>query len=213
MTQFFVPMVVEQNGRGDRAFDIYSRLLRDRIIFLGTEIDDQVANVVISQLLLLAADDREKDIQLYINSPGGLSYAGMAIYDAIQHVEPEVSTICVGMGMSAAAMVLAGGAVGKRLALPSARIMIHQGSAGTRGAPSDMEIQLRETLALVDRMTRILAHHTGQPYDRVKHDIDRDYFMTAEEAKEYGIIDAVIEPRRGLGFAPATPAGVAAATR
>jgi ATP-dependent Clp protease protease subunit len=213
MTEFFVPMVVEQNGRGDRAFDIYSRLLRDRIIFLGTEIDDQVANVVISQLLLLESDDPEKDIQLYINSPGGLSYGGMAIYDAIQYVRPEVSTICVGMGMSAAAMVLAGGAAGKRLALPSARIMIHQGSAGTRGAPSDMEIQLRETLALVDRMTRILSHHTGQPYDRVKHDIDRDYFMTAGEAKEYGIIDAVIEPRRGLGFAPATPAGVAAATR
>ena len=202
MTQFFVPMVVEQSGRGDRAFDIYSRLLRDRIIFLGTEIDDQVANVVISQLLLLESDDPEKDIQLYINSPGGLSYGGMAIYDAIQYVRPEVSTICVGMGMSAAAMVLAGGAAGKRLALPSARIMIHQGSAGTRGAPSDMEIQLRETLALVDRMTRILSHHTGQPYDRVKKDIDRDFFMTAEEAKEYGIIDAVIEPRRGLGFVP-----------
>jgi ATP-dependent Clp protease protease subunit len=199
MSQFFVPMVVEQNARGERAFDIYSRLLRDRIIFLGTEIDDQVANVIISQLLLLAADDPEKDIQLYINSPGGLSYAGMAIYDAIQHVQPEVSTICVGMGMSAAAMVLAGGAAGKRLALPSARIMIHQGSAGTRGAPSDMEIQLRETLALVDRMTQIIAHHSGQPYDRVKRDIDRDYFMTAEEAKAYGIIDAVIEPRRGLG--------------
>ena len=199
MTQFFVPMVVEQNSRGERAFDIYSRLLRDRIIFLGTEIDDQVANVIISQLLLLAADDPEKDIQLYINSPGGLAYAGMAIYDAIQHVQPEVSTICVGMGMSAAAMVLAGGAAGKRLALPSARIMIHQGSAGTRGAPSDMEIQLRETLALVDRMTQIISHHSGQPYDRVRKDIDRDYFMTAEEAKAYGIIDAVIEPRRGLG--------------
>jgi len=211
VTQFFVPMVVEQSGRGDRAFDIYSRLLRDRIIFLGTEIDDQVANVVISQLLLLESDDPEKDIQLYINSPGGLSYGGMAIYDAIQYVRPEVSTICVGMGMSAAAMVLAGGAAGKRLALPSARIMIHQGSAGTRGAPSDMEIQLRETLALVDRMTRILSHHTGQPYDRVKKDIDRDYFMTAEEAKEYGIIDAVIEPRRGLGFVAApVPVGAAA---
>jgi ATP-dependent Clp protease protease subunit len=209
VTEFFVPMVVEQSGRGDRAFDIYSRLLRDRIIFLGTEIDDQVANVVISQLLLLESDDPEKDIQLYINSPGGLSYGGMAIYDAIQYVRPEVSTICVGMGMSAAAMVLAGGAAGKRLALPSARIMIHQGSAGTRGAPSDMEIQLRETLALVDRMTRILSHHTGQPYDRVKTDIDRDYFMTAEEAKEYGIIDAVIEPRRGIGFVPAkVPAAV-----
>ena len=204
MTQFFVPMVVEQNSRGERAFDIYSRLLRDRIIFLGAEIDDQVANVIISQLLLLAADDPEKDIQLYINSPGGLAYAGMAIYDAIQHVQPEVSTICVGMGMSAAAMVLAGGAAGKRLALPSARIMIHQGSAGTRGAPSDMEIQLRETLALVDRMTQIIAHHSGQPYDRVRKDIDRDYFMTAEEAKAYGIIDAVIEPRRGLGATVST---------
>jgi len=213
MTQFFVPMVVEQSGRGDRAFDIYSRLLRDRIIFLGTEIDDQVANVVISQLLLLESDDPEKDIQLYINSPGGLSYGGMAIYDAIQYVRPEVSTICVGMGMSAAAMVLAGGSAGKRLALPSARIMIHQGSAGTRGAPSDMEIQLRETLALVDRMTRILSHHTGQPYDRVKKDIDRDYFMTAEEAKQYGIIDAVIEPRRGLGFVAAPVPVGAAATR
>jgi ATP-dependent Clp protease, protease subunit len=211
MTQMFVPMVVEQSGRGDRAFDIYSRLLRDRIIFLGTEIDDQVANVVISQLLLLESDDPEKDIQLYINSPGGLSYGGMAIYDAIQYVRPEVSTICVGMGMSAAAMVLAGGATGKRLALPSARIMIHQGSAGTRGAPSDMEIQLRETLALVDRMTKILAHHTGQPYDRVKKDIDRDFFMTAEEAKAYGIIDAVIEPRRGLGFTES--AAIAAAVR
>jgi ATP-dependent Clp protease, protease subunit len=211
MTQMFVPMVVEQSGRGDRAFDIYSRLLRDRIIFLGTEIDDQVANVVISQLLLLESDDPEKDIQLYINSPGGLSYGGMAIYDAIQYVRPEVSTICVGMGMSAAAMVLAGGAAGKRLALPSARIMIHQGSAGTRGAPSDMEIQLRETLALVDRMTKILAHHTGQPYDRVKKDIDRDFFMTAEEAKAYGIIDAVIEPRRGLGFTES--AAMAAAVR
>ena len=209
MTQFFVPMVVEQNSRGERAFDIYSRLLRDRIIFLGTEIDDQVANVIISQLLLLAADDPEKDIQLYINSPGGLAYAGMAIYDAIQHVQPEVSTICVGMGMSAAAMVLAGGAAGKRLALPSARIMIHQGSAGTRGAPSDMEIQLRETLALVDRMTQIIAHHSGQPYDRVRKDIDRDYFMTAEEAKAYGIIDAVIEPRRGLGVAPSAREAVA----
>jgi ATP-dependent Clp protease, protease subunit len=208
VTSMFVPMVVEQNGRGDRAFDIYSRLLRDRIIFLGTEIDDQVANVIISQLLLLAAEDPEKDIQLYINSPGGMSYAGMAIYDAIQYVEPEVSTICVGMGMSAAAMILAGGVAGKRLALPSARVMIHQGSAGMRGAPSDMEIQLRETLALTDRMTRILAHHSGQPYDRVKKDVDRDYFMTAAEAKEYGIIDAVIEPRRGLGLTElAVPAG------
>ena len=202
MTSMFVPMVVEQNGRGDRAFDIYSRLLRDRIVFLGTEIDDQVANLIISQLLLLEADEPEKDIQLYINSPGGMSYAGMAIYDAIQYVKPEVSTICVGMGMSAAAMILSGGARVKRLALPSARVMIHQGTAGMRGAPSDMEIQLRETLALTDRMTKILSHHTGQSYDRVKKDIDRDYFMTAAEAKEYGIIDEVIAPRRGLALEP-----------
>jgi len=206
VSSMFVPMVVEQNGRGDRAFDVYSRLLRDRIVFLGTEIDDQVANIVISQLLLLEADDPEKDIQLYINSPGGMSYAGMAIYDAIQYVRPEVSTICVGMGMSAAAMILAGGAAGKRLALPSARVMIHQGSAGMRGAPSDMEIQLRETLALTDRMTRILAHHSCQPYDRVKRDIERDYFMTAEEARDYGLVDAVIEPRRGIGLKELQPA-------
>jgi ATP-dependent Clp protease, protease subunit len=210
VTSMFVPMVVEQNGRGDRAFDVFSRLLRDRIVFLGTEIDDQVANLVISQLLLLEAEDPEKDIQLYINSPGGMSYAGMAIYDAIQYVRPEVSTICVGMGMSAAAMILAGGEAGKRLALPSARVMIHQGSAGMRGAPSDMEIQLRETLALTDRMTRILAHHSGQPYDRVKKDIDRDYFMTAEEAKDYGVIDAVIEPRRGVSLKELSPAAAAA---
>jgi ATP-dependent Clp protease, protease subunit len=210
VTSMFVPMVVEQNGRGDRAFDVFSRLLRDRIVFLGTEIDDQVANLIISQLLLLEAEDPEKDIQLYINSPGGMSYAGMAIYDAIQYVRPEVSTICVGMGMSAAAMILAGGEAGKRLALPSARVMIHQGSAGMRGAPSDMEIQLRETLALTDRMTRILAHHSGQPYDRVKKDIDRDYFMTAEEAKDYGVIDAVIEPRRGVSLKELSPAAAAA---
>ncbi len=197
----FVPMVLEESTRGERAFDIYSRLLRDRIIFLGTEIDDQVANLVISQLLLLEANGPAKDIQLYINSPGGLAYAGMAIYDVMQHIRPEVATICVGMGMSAAAMVLAGGAPGKRLALPSARVMIHQGSAGMRGAPADMEIQLRETLAVTERMTRILAHHSGQPYERVKKDIDRDYFMTAQEAMGYGLIDQVLSPRRGLPLA------------
>ena len=205
-TSHFVPMVVEQSSRGERAFDIYSRLLKERIVFLGTEVDDQIANLIISQMLFLEAEDPEKDIQLYINSPGGLAYGGMAIYDAMQHVRPEVSTVCIGMGMSAAAMILAGGAAGKRFALPSARIMIHQGSAGMRGAPTDMEIQLRETLALTDRMTRILAHHTGQPYDQVKKDIDRDKFMTAEEAKAYGIIDDVIVPRRGLGLAPSLEA-------
>jgi len=199
----FVPMVLEESTRGERAFDIYSRLLRDRIIFLGTEIDDQVANLVISQLLLLEANGPAKDIQLYINSPGGVAYAGMAIYDVMQHIRPEVATICVGMGMSAAAMILAGGAPGKRLALPSARVMIHQGTAGMRGAPSDMEIQLRETLAVTERVTRILAHHSGQSYERVKKDMDRDYFMTAQEAKEYGLIDEVLAPRRGLPLAVA----------
>ena len=193
-----IPTVVDESGRGDRAFDIYSLLLRERIVFLGQEVDDQIANLIISQMLYLEAQDPEKDIYLYINSPGGMAYAGMAIYDVIQHVRPEVSTICVGMGMSAAAMVLAGGAPGKRLALPNARIMIHQGSAGTRGAPSDMEIQLREVLALTRRMAEIIAHHSGRPVEEVMKDIDRDYFMTPDEAIAYGLIDAVILPRSGL---------------
>ena len=193
-----IPTVVDESGRGDRAYDIYSLLLRERIVFLGQEVDDQVANLIISQMLFLEAQDPEKDIHLYINSPGGMAYAGMAIYDVIQHVRPAVSTICVGMGMSAAAMVLCGGAPGKRLALPNARIMIHQGSAGTRGAPSDMEIQLREVLALTRRMGEIIAHHSGRPVDDVMRDIDRDYFMTPDEAIEYGLIDGVISPRTGL---------------
>jgi ATP-dependent Clp protease protease subunit len=194
-------MVLEESSRGERAFDIYSMLLRQRIIFLGQEVDDQVANLIISQMLYLEAMDPERDISLYINSPGGLAYGGMAIYDVIQHVRPDVSTICVGMGMSAAAMVLCGGAPGKRLALPSARIMIHQGAAGTRGAPSDMEIQLREVLSLTKRMAEIIAHHSGRPVEEVMRDIDRDYFMTAEEAVAYGLIDGVIAPRSGLGVA------------
>ncbi|MGD0692477.1 MAG: ATP-dependent Clp protease proteolytic subunit [Acidimicrobiales bacterium] len=196
-----VPMVLEESKGGERAFDIYSMLLRQRIIFLGQEVDDQIANLIISQMLYLEAQDAERDINLYINSPGGLAYGGMAIYDVIQHVRPDVSTICVGMGMSAAAMVLCGGAPGKRLALPSARIMIHQGSAGARGAPSDMEIQLREALALTRRMAEIIAHHSGRSVDEVTRDIDRDYFMTADEAVAYGLIDSVIAPRSGLGFA------------
>jgi ATP-dependent Clp protease protease subunit len=196
--QVFVPTVIEEGTRGDRAFDIYSQLLRERIVFLGQEVDDQVANLIISQMLFLEAQNSERDISLYINSPGGVAYAGMAIYDVMQHVEPDVSTICVGMGMSAAAMILSGGAAGKRFALPNARIMIHQGSAGTRGAPSDMEIQLREVLSLTRRMSEIIAHHSGQPLERVARDIDRDYYMTSEEARDYGIIDDIILPRRGL---------------
>jgi ATP-dependent Clp protease, protease subunit len=200
--QALVPTVVGESSRGDRAFDIFSLLLRERIVFLGQEVDDQVANLIISQMLYLESLDPEKDISLYINSPGGVAYAGMAIYDVIQHVRPDVSTICVGMGMSAAAMVLCGGTPGKRLALPNARIMIHQGSAGTRGAPSDMEIQLREVLALTRRMAEIIAHHSGKSVEQVARDIDRDYFMTPEEAMAYGLIDDIIAPRSGLSSAP-----------
>jgi ATP-dependent Clp protease, protease subunit len=196
-----IPTVIDEGNRGDRMFDLYSLLLKERIVFLGQEIDDQVANLVISQLLYLAAQDPDKDIHLYVNSPGGMAYAGMAIYDVIQHIHPEVSTTCVGMGMSAAAMILCAGAPGKRFALPNARVMIHQGSAGTRGAPSDMEIQLREVLATTRRMAEIIAHHTGQPVDKVERDIDRDYFMSAEEALAYGMIDEIISPRRGLNAA------------
>ena len=193
-----VPTVIEEGNRGDRAFDIYSSLLRERIVFLGQEVDDQVANLIISQMLFLEAHNNERDIFLYINSPGGQAYAGMAIYDVMQHVEPDVSTICVGMGMSAAAMILSGGTAGKRFALPNARIMIHQGSAGTRGAPSDMEIQLREVMSLTTRMAEIIAHHSGRPVEQVAQDIERDHYMTAEEARDYGIIDDIILPRRGV---------------
>jgi ATP-dependent Clp protease protease subunit len=207
--QALIPTVVEESSRGDRAFDIFSLLLRERIVFLGQEVDDQVANLIISQMLYLESLDPEKDISLYINSPGGVAYAGMAIYDVIQHVRPDVSTICVGMGMSAAAMVLCGGTPGKRLALPNARIMIHQGSAGTRGAPSDMEIQLREVLALTRRMAEIIAHHSGKSPEQVASDIDRDYFMTPEEAVAYGIIDDIIAPRSGQSSSPTDDAHLA----
>ena len=196
--QSIVPIVVEESPRGERAFDIYSMLLRQRIVFLGQPVDDQVANLVIAQVLYLEAQDPTADINLYINSPGGLAYGGMAIYDVIQHVRCDVSTICVGMGMSAAAVVLCGGAPGKRFALPSARVMIQQGSAGAQGSPSDMEIQLREVLSLTRRMAEIIAHHSGQEVDRVTRDIDRDLFMTADEALAYGMIDGVIHPQRGV---------------
>jgi ATP-dependent Clp protease, protease subunit len=214
-TVSLIPTVLEESSRGERAFDLYSLLLRERIVFLGQEVDDQIANVIVSQMLYLEAQDPDKDISLYINSPGGQAYAGMAIYDVIQHIRPEVSTICVGMGMSAAAMILCGGATGKRLALPNARIMIHQGSAGARGAPTDMEIQLREVLATTRRMAEIIAHHTGRPIDQVERDIDRDYFMTADDAKAYGLIDDIIAPRRGLAASaalaePAVPEPVGA---
>jgi ATP-dependent Clp protease protease subunit len=193
-----IPTVLDQTSRGDRAFDIYSLLLKERIIFLGQEVDDQIANLLIAEMLYLDSQNPDKEISLYINSPGGLAYAGMAIYDVMQHVSCGVSTTCVGMGMSAAAMILCGGATGRRAALPSAKIMIHQGSAGTKGAPRDMEIHLREVLSLTKRMAQIIAHHSGQSLARVEADIDRDFFMTAEEAKEYGLIDEIITPRRGI---------------
>jgi ATP-dependent Clp protease protease subunit len=196
--QSLIPTVLDESPRGDRAYDVFSLLLRERIVFLGQEVDDHIANLIIAQILHLEARDPDKEIQLYINSPGGAAYAGMAIYDVMQHVRPPVSTICVGMGMSAAAMLLCAGADGTRLALPSAKIMIHQGSAGTRGAPSDMEIQLREVLATTKRMAQIIAFHSGQPIDKVERDLDRDYFMTADEAREYGIVDEVLAPRRGV---------------
>jgi ATP-dependent Clp protease protease subunit len=193
-----IPTVLEQSARGERAFDIYSMLLRERIVFLGQEVDDQIANLIVAEILYLEAQDPDKDIHLYINSPGGLAYGGMAIYDVMQHVRCEVSTICVGMGMSAAAMILCGGAAGKRYALPSAKIMIHQGSAGAKGAPRDMEIHLREVLATTRRMAEIISHHSGRPVEQVELDIDRDYYMTAGEARAYGLIDEIIQPRRGV---------------
>ena len=192
-----IPMVIEQSSRGERSFDIYSRLLRDRIVFLGQAIDDDVANLVIAQLLFLAGEDPEREISLYVNSPGGSAYAGMAIYDAMQHVQPEVSTICCGIGMSAAAMILAGGAPGKRFALPHAKMMIHQGSAGFRGAPSDIQIAAREIAETTRQMAEVIAFHSGRTVEQVMEDIDRDRFMTPAEAIEYGLVDAVLEPRGG----------------
>ena len=193
-----VPMVVESDGRYERSFDIYSRLLRERIIFLGSEVEDNVANVIAAQLLFLEAEDPDKDISLYINSPGGSAYAGMAIYDAMRYVKPDVRTVCVGMAMSAAAMVLSGGADGKRFALPNSKMMIHQGSGGFRGTPADIQIAAREILEMTDRMAKIIAHHTGQPVEQVKRDIDRDRFMTPEDAVDYGLIDSVMLERTAL---------------
>jgi ATP-dependent Clp protease protease subunit len=187
-----IPMVVEADGRYERSFDIYSRLLRERIVFLGREVDDDLANVITAQLLFLESEDADKDICLYVNSPGGSAYAGMAIYDTMQYVRPDVSTICIGMGMSAAAMILAGGAPGKRMALPNSKVMIHQGSAGFRGTPADIEIHAQEVLAMTRRMAEILAKHTGQPYEKVMSDIDRDRFMTPSEALAYGLVDEIV---------------------
>src|SRR6266480_3876566 len=189
-----IPMVVEQDGRYERSFDIYSRLLRERIVFLGQEVEDGIANVITAQLLFLESEDPDKDISLYINSPGGSSYAGMSIYDAMQYVRPDVRTICTGMGMSAAAMILSGGAAGKRFVLPNAKVMIHQGSGGFRGSPADIQIAAKEILEMTRRMAEIIARHSGQPIEQVLKDIDRDHFMTPDEAVSYGLVDEVIKP-------------------
>ncbi len=189
----YVPMVIEQTNRGERAYDIYSRLLKDRIIFLGSPINDAVANSVIAQLLFLAAEDPQKDIYLYINSPGGSITAGMAIYDTMQYIKPDVSTICVGLAASMGAFLLAAGTKGKRYALPNSEVMIHQPLGGAEGQASDIEIRARRILKMRDKLNQILSERTGQPLERIEKDTDRDYFMSAEESKEYGIIDAVID--------------------
>ncbi|GAB4216746.1 MAG: ATP-dependent Clp endopeptidase proteolytic subunit ClpP [Synechococcales cyanobacterium] len=190
-----IPTVIEQSGRGERAFDIYSRLLRDRIIFLGTQVDDDIANLVVAQMLYLESEDPEKDIYLYINSPGGSVYAGMAIYDTMQHIQPSVSTICIGLAASMGAFLLAAGAPGKRIALPHARIMIHQPLGGAQGPATDIEIQAKEIQLIKETLNGLLAHHTGQPLERIERDTDRDNFMTPAVAKEYGLIDQVITRR------------------
>ncbi|MGC4193173.1 MAG: ATP-dependent Clp protease proteolytic subunit [Thermomicrobiales bacterium] len=189
-----VPMVVESTNRGERAFDIYSRLLKDRIIFLGTPVDDQIANLIIAQMLFLDHDDPEQPIKLYINSPGGAVYAGLAIYDTMRMVRANVETYCMGMGASMAAVLLAAGEHGKRFALPNSRIMIHQGSGGFRGNIPDLEVQAKETFAVINTLTQILADHSGQSFEKVKADTQRDYYMTAEEARDYGLIDEVLYP-------------------
>ena len=188
-------MVVEQTNRGERAYDIFSRLLKDSIIFIGTPIDDQIANLVIAQMLFLEAEDPDKDIMLYINSPGGSITAGLAIYDTMQFIKPDVQTICVGIAMSMGALLLSGGAKGKRMALPNAKILIHQVWGGFQGQATDIEIHARETIALKRKLEEIMGHHTGQSLEKVSKDMERDFFMTAEEATKYGIIDTVIEHR------------------
>jgi ATP-dependent Clp protease protease subunit len=190
-----IPMVIEQTSRGERSFDIYSRLLNERIIFLGTPIDDQIANLIVAQLIHLESEDPEKDIQIYINSPGGQVYSGLAIYDTMQYIRCDIQTTCVGIAMSMGAVILAGGAKGKRVALPNAKILIHQVSGGFQGQATDIEIQARETINLKRRLEEILAEHTGRPTEQVAKDMERDYFLTSQEAQEYGIIDNVIAHR------------------
>ena len=195
-TDFIIPTVIEQTHRGERGWDIFSRLLKDRIVFLGTPIDDQIANIIVAQMLFLESEDADKDIMLYINSPGGSVTAGMAIYDTMQYVRPAVSTICVGQAASMGAVLLLAGAKGKRQALPNARIMIHQPMGGAQGQATDIEIQAKEILRMKGRLNEIIARHTGQPLERVEKDSDRDYFMGAQEARAYGIVDEVVSVNR-----------------
>lgn len=191
-----IPIVIERDGRGERAYDIYSRLLKERIIFLGTPIDDQTANVVIAQLLFLESEDPEKDIYLYINSPGGYITSGLAIYDTMQYIKPHVSTICIGQAASMAAVLLAGGEKGKRYALPNSRILLHQPLGGFQGQATDIDIQAKEILRLKERINRILVKHTNQPLEKIANDTERDFYMSAEQALEYGIIDKIVEKRQ-----------------
>ncbi len=192
---YYVPIVVEQSGRGERSYDIYSRLLKDRIIFLGTAIDDTVANLVVAQLLFLESEDPDKDISIYINSPGGSVTAGLAIYDTMQYIKPDVSTICIGMAASMGAVLLTAGAEGKRIVLPNSRIMIHQPMGGMQGQASDIEIHAKEILKTRAKLNEILAKHTGRPLEKIEADTDRDFYMSAEEAQQYGIVDKIIEKR------------------
>ncbi len=200
-----IPMVIEQSPRGERSFDIYSRLLNERIIFIGSAIDDDVANIVVAQLLHLESQDPDKDISLYINSPGGVVYAGLAIYDTMRFIKPDVQTICFGIAMSMGSLLLAGGTRGKRMALPNSRILLHQPSGGFQGQATDIEIHARETLALREHIERIYAEHTGQPQERISEDLERDRFYSAEQAREYGLVDRVISShelhRVSTGFA------------
>jgi len=191
-----VPIVVEQTGRGERAYDIYSRLLKDRIIFIGTPIDDNIANLVIAQMIFLEGEDPDRDINLYIHSPGGMVTAGLAIYDTMQFVKPDVATLCMGQAASMAAVLLAAGAKGKRSTLPNSRIMIHQPLGGTQGQATEIEIYMREMNKMKDQLNGILAKHTGQPIERIVKDTDRNFFMSAEETKAYGLVDEIIEKRR-----------------
>jgi len=205
--QNVIPMVIEQTGRGERAYDIFSRLLKERIIFIGTPMDDDVSNLIIAQMLFLASEDSDKDINIYVNSPGGVVTAGLAIYDTMQYLKCPITTICIGQAASMGAMLLAAGSKGKRYALPNARIMIHQPLGGAQGQATDIEIQTKEIMRVKKLLNEILAKHTGQPLTKIEKDTDRDFYMSAQEALEYGIVDEVIETKKGIIKASKSPKG------